>query len=137
MVAPLTEATWARIVAQALQELPVRQIAAEVGRSTGSVSNVCRLAGVELDHRQTQTAADTRRVNARARRTELADELLSVARGELARLRRPHTEYWGVGGQDPTVLSVTMPEPPPRGRRDLIAGAMALVDRNIRLVTPG
>lgn len=31
------------------------------------------------------------------------------------------------------VLSVTMPEPPPRARRDLILGAMALVDRHARL----
>jgi Homeodomain-like domain len=130
---PLSDAKRARIIALAQQELSVRQIAAEVGCSTGSVSNVCRLAGVQLDHRQTQAAAEARTVSARMQRVELADELIAVARGELARLNRPHTEYWGVGGQDPTVLSVVMPEPPPRGRRDLISGAMALVDRHIKL----
>jgi len=31
------------------------------------------------------------------------------------------------------VLSQTMPEPPPRARRELINGAMALVDRHLRL----
>ena len=112
----------------------MRQIAAEVGCSTGSVSNVCRLAMVPLDHSRTRAAADARQVTAKARRAELADELLALARDELARLRRPHTEYWGVGGQEPTVLSVTMPEPPPRARRDLISGAMSLVDRHVRLV---
>jgi precorrin-6B methylase 2 len=134
MTAPLSDAKRARIIVLAQQELSVRQIAAEVGCSTGSVSNVCRLAGVQLDRAQTQAAAEVRTVSARAQRAQLADELLAVARAELARLRRPHAEYWGVGGQDPTVLSVTMAEPPPRARRDLISGAMALVDRHIKLI---
>lgn len=111
----------------------MRAIAAEARCSTGSVSNVCRLAGIPLDRGRTQAAAVVRRTEATARRAELADELLALARGELARLGRPHAEYWGVGGSAPTVLSVTMPEPPPRARHDLIRGAMALVDRAVRL----
>lgn len=130
----LSDEKRARIIALAGQELPVRQIAAEVGCSTGSVSNVCRLAGIPLDRGRTRAAAEVRRAAAKAVRAELADELLALARDELQRLRRPHTEYWAVGGQEPTLLSVTMPEPPPRARRDLIAGAMALVDRHARLV---
>jgi len=88
---------------------------------------------VRLDGSRTQAAADARRAGARERRAALADELLELARDELARLRRPHTEHWGVGGSSPSVLSVTMPEPPPRARRDLISGAMQLVDRHAKL----
>ncbi|MFC9637139.1 helix-turn-helix domain-containing protein [Streptomyces mirabilis] len=131
---PLSDEVRARIIALAEQELSVRQIAAEVGCSTGSVSTVCRLAGVQLDRRRTQTATRARQVQAAAVRAELSDELLAMARDELLRLRRPHTEYWGVGGKEPTVLSVAMPEPPPRARRDLIGGAMALLDKHLRLV---
>ncbi|WP_055491696.1 hypothetical protein [Streptomyces sp. TP-A0356] len=131
---PLSDEQRAQIIALAQQEFPVRQIAAEVGSSTGSVSTVCRLAGVVLDRRQTQAATRARQVDAAARRAELAEELLALSRDELARLRRPHTEYWGVGGSTPTVLSRTMPEPPPRARRDLIGGAVALLDRYMRLI---
>ena len=134
---PLSDETRERIIALALQELPVRQIAAEAGCSTGSVSNVCRLAGIPLDKGQTQAAAAARKVQAEANRTELAAELAALARDELARLRRPHREYWGVGGAAPVVLSQLMPEPPPRARRDLIAGAMALVDRSEKLRQAG
>lgn len=124
-----------RIIALAQQELPVRAIAAEVGCSTGSVSNVCRLAGIPLDRGRTRAATEARQADARADRAELAAELVSLARDELARLRRPHTEYWGVGGSEPVVLSQLMPEPPPRARRELISGAMALVDRHVKLTT--
>jgi hypothetical protein len=95
---------------------------------------VCRHAGIPLDRDRTRVAAEARQTVTKARRAELADELLILARDELVRLRRPHTEYWGVGGREPTVLSVTMPEPPPQTRRDLIGGAMSLVDRHPRLV---
>lgn len=112
----------------------MRTIAAEAGCSTGTVSNVCRLAGIPLDKGRTRAAAEARRTAAKAVRAELADELLVLARDELARLRRPYTQYWGVGGREPAVLSVTMPEPPPSARRDLISGAMSLIDRHARLV---
>lgn len=111
----------------------MRQIAAEVGCSTGSVSNVCRLAGIPLDKGQTRAAAAARKVQAETDRAELAAELAALARDELARLRRPHREFWDVGGAEPVVLSQLMPEPPPRARRDLISGAMALVDRHLKL----
>ena len=131
--APLSDETRARIVALAQQELPVRMIAAEAGCSTGSVSNVCRLAGIPLDRGKTKSATQARQADTAARRAELAADLLALARDELARLRRPHTEYWGVGGKDPTVLSAVMAEPPPRSRRDLISGAMALIDRHMKI----
>ena len=111
-----------RIIALAQQELPVRAIAEEVGCSTGSVSNGCRLAGIALDRGRTRAATEARQADARAARVELAAELVALARDELARLRRPHTEYWGVGGSEPVVLSQLMPEPPPRARRELITG---------------
>jgi hypothetical protein len=130
---PLPDAVRARIIALAEQELPVRQIAAEVGCSTGSVSMVCKHAGVQLDRSRTRVATQARTAQVAARRAELADELLDLAHGELLRLRRPHTEYWAAGGQQPTLLSVTMPEPPPRARRDLISGAMALLDRHLKM----
>jgi len=130
---PLTDETRAKIIALALQELPVRVIAAEAGCSTGSVSKVCRLAGVVLDRSRTAAATEARRADAAAHRAELSAELLALSRDELARLSRPHTEYWGIGGAAPAVLSKTMSEPPPRARHDLIRGAMALLDRSIRL----
>jgi AraC-like DNA-binding protein len=130
---PLSDAVRARIIALAEQELSVRQIAAEVGCSTGSVSTVCRLAGVQLDRSRTRVATQARTAQVAARRAELADELLDLAHGELLRLRRPHTEYWPVGGQQPTLLSVAMPEPPPRARKDLISGSMALLDRHLKM----
>jgi hypothetical protein len=132
---PLSDETRARIIVLAQQEFPVRAIAAEVGCSAGSVSNVCRLAGIPLDRGRTRAATEARQADAAAARAELAAELVALARDELARLRRPHTEYWGVGGSEPTVLSQLMPEPPPRARRDLISGAMALVDRHVKLTT--
>jgi hypothetical protein len=130
---PLSDETRVRIITLAQQELPVRAIAAEVGCSIGSVSNVCRLAGIPLDRGRTKAATEARQADARAARAELAAELVALARDELARLRRPHTEYWGVGGSEPVVLSQLMPEPPPRARRELISGAMALVDRHVKL----
>jgi transposase-like protein len=130
---PLSDETRERIIALATQEMSVRAIAAAVGCSTGSVSNVCRLAGIPLDKGQTRAAAAARKVQAETDRAELASELAALARDELARLRRPHREYWGVGGAEPVVLSQLMPEPPPRARRDLISGAMALVDRHLKL----
>jgi hypothetical protein len=69
----------------------VRQIAAEAGCSIGSVSNVCRLAGIPLDKGHKRAVAAARKVQAEADRAELA----ALARDELARLRRPHREYWG------------------------------------------
>ena len=129
----LSDETRARIIALAQQELPVRAIAAEVGCSIGSVSNVCRLAGISLDRGRTRAATEARQADARAARAELAADLVALARDELARLRRPHTEYWGVGGSEPVVLSQLMSEPPPRARRDLITGAMAPVDRHVKL----
>jgi hypothetical protein len=129
----LSDETREQIIALAMQELPVRQIAAEAGCSTGSISNVCRLAGIPLDKGHTRAATAARKTQAEADRVELAAELAALARDELARLRRPHREYWGVGGADPVVLSALMCEPPPRARRDLIAGAMALIDRSEKL----
>lgn len=111
----------------------MRQIAAEVGCSTGSVSAVCRLGGVVLDKSRTRAATAARTAQLAAGRTELAAELELLARDELLRLRRPHVEYWAVGGREPVVLSAAMPEPPPRARRDLISGAVALLDRSLRL----
>ena len=86
-----------------------------------------------LDRGRTRAATEARQADARAARAELAADLVALARDELARLRRPHVEYWGVGGSEPTVLSQLMPEPPPRARRDLINGAMAMVDRHLKL----
>src|SRR5262249_19009170 len=119
---PLSDETRARIIALALQELPVRAIATEVGCSAGSVSNVCRLAGIPPARGGPGAGTEAGRADTAAAGAELAAELLALARDELARLRRPHTEYWGVGGSEPVVLSQLMPEPPPRARRDLIAG---------------
>jgi len=134
---PLSDETRERIIALAMQEMSVRQIAAEAGCSIGSVSNTCRLAGIPLDKGQTRAATAARKMQAAADRADLAAELAALARDELARLRRPHREYWGVGGSEPTVLSQLMPEPPPRARRDLIMGAMALVDRSEKLRQAG
>jgi hypothetical protein len=83
----------------------------------------------EMSVRAIAAAAAAQKVQAEADRAELA----ALARDELARLRRPHREYWGFGGATPVVLSQLMPEPPPRARRDLIARAMALVDRSEKL----
>ena len=134
---PLSDEAKARIIELAEQELPVRQIAAEVGCSTGSVSKVCKRAGIQLDRSRTQAAADAHRVSAAARRAELADELLAIARDELRRLRRTHTETGASEAgadhpvrQDAGTAALSAPRPDQcDGLIDRHASLLALKDR--------
>ncbi len=66
--AALSDEARALIIALAQQELSVRAIAARAGCSTGSVSNVCRLAGIPLDRGKTRAATEAKQAGMRARR---------------------------------------------------------------------
>lgn len=88
MPAPLTEDQKQQIVALHGQNVSRNEIARKVGVSAGTVTNVCRAAGLLFDRSMTKKATEVKQIDAKALRASLAGDALQVAKEAQQALRR-------------------------------------------------
>jgi len=86
--APLTEDQKQQIVALHGQNVSRNEIARKVGVSAGTVTNVCRAAGLLFDRSMTKKATEVKQIDAKALRASLAGDALQVAKEAQQALRR-------------------------------------------------
>jgi len=109
---PVTDAERERVAALHADGLSCAAIARELGRSRSTISRIARDAGLPFDRAQTRTATAARQVDAKARRTALAERALDSADEMERRALAAET------GRD---------------ARDYAAAYATFVDRHIRL----
>lgn len=96
---PITDQQRADVLRLAREgTLSRNQIAKDVGVSAGSVTNICKAAGVSFDRAATEVAVRSRKADLAARRAELQLRLLVEAEDALAQLHKPVT-YWASGSR--------------------------------------
>lgn len=88
---PLTDDERNLIIELAEQGLGRNEIAAEVGRSAGTVTKVVKAAGLAFDREQTRVATEARRLDLAAVRTLLEQESWVQFGSVLKRLEQPAT----------------------------------------------
>lgn len=114
MAAPVTDAERRRVAELHADGLSCAAIARDLGRARSTVSKVCAAAGLLFDRAQTATATEARQVDAKARRTELAN----LAIDDAHEMRR---------------RALALPPDDGRNARDFASAYATFVDRHIRL----
>lgn len=111
------------------------EIAAELGRPTGTITKIARSFDPPLTFDRTNTAAATqaRQADLAARRVAFASVLQDVAEREVAKMTRPHL-YFDWGGKEHDFDTYTASEPTPADKRALMLTAGAAIDRSLKLV---
>lgn len=127
---PLTDAERARIVELCEAGWTCNAIAAEVGRSSNTISRVAREHGHRFGSVQAERAREARSDYGAGRRAEWASKAMGEALDLLEQLHRPHLAF-NFGGRDNTYEEHELEEPPVREKRDLVLAAQALM-REIR-----
>jgi hypothetical protein len=108
-------------------------IAREIGRSTWTVTKLGRELGLDWDRAATAAATAARVVDAKARRAQLALDLL----GDAERLRRQLWEPCVVhafGGKENTYAEHVVSEPPFADKRNIMASVQLAANTSARLV---
>lgn len=110
------------------------ECAKALGRSKGTIHAKAKALGLDWDRERVAAATQAKVRDARARRAELAVNLLD----DVARLRAElfaETEYaQAVGGMDPRVLRWTMSKPTPPDQLKIMQAVGAGIDRHLKLV---
>lgn len=128
---PVTQAERDRIAELHARGLKRNEIAREIGRSRGLVSRVCADLGLTFDRTMVAAATEARKVDARARRAQLALDLLDDVTELRARLHAPYT-VWRIGN-DGDLMTGTLARPDARDQRDLMMAVGTAIDRSLKL----
>lgn len=99
MGAPLSDEDRDRIRQLHADGLSRNAIAAEIGRSAGVVTKVCQQLGLSFDRSATKAAVEAAVVDAKSKRTQLANDLLDDAAKIRAQLWE-RCRVYSFGGRD-------------------------------------
>lgn len=109
------------------------EIARRVGISAGSVTNICRDAGLTFDRSETKQATEARAVDLAAGRIRLAEKMLAASEDMLDRIDDEYVVY-NFGGKDNTFEQRTLDSAPVEVRRNVITTAGITFDKLTRIV---
>lgn len=121
------------VLALHAEGLARNEIARRVGISAGSVTNICRDAGLTFDRSETKQATEARAVDLAAGRIRLAEKMLAASEGMLDVIDGPY-EVYNFGGKDNTFESRVLDSAPVEVRRNIITTAGITFDKLTRIV---
>lgn len=129
----ISEDQKAQVLALHTEGLARNEIARRVGISAGSVTNICRDAGLTFDRSETKQATEARAVDLAAGRIRLAEKMLAASEGMLDVIDGPY-EVYNFGGKDNTFESRVLDSAPVEVRRNVITTAGITFDKLTRIV---
>lgn len=132
MAAPLTDDDRERIRQLHADGLSRNAIAAELGRSAGVVTKVCKQLGLSFDRAATKAAVEAAQVDAKAKRTQLANDLLDDAAKIREQLWQPALVY-SFGGKDNTYAQMWHDKPDFASQLKIVQAAKAALDGSLRI----
>jgi hypothetical protein len=109
------------------------EIARRTGIAAGSVTNICRAAGLTFDRSETKQATEARAVDLAAGRIRLAEKMLAASEDMLDTIDGPY-EVYNFGGKDNTFESRVLDSAPVEVRRNVITTAGITFDKLTRIV---
>ena len=133
MAKPLTQAQRDKIIELHKAGLSRNDIARTSGVSAGTVTNVCRAAGLSFDRSATKVASEAKRVDLADARLNLAQRLNTAALDMLDMLDKPFTVF-NFGGKDNTFASEVLDTVPVDARRTIITSTAIVFDKISRIV---
>lgn len=129
----LSEDQKAQVLALHAEGIARNEIARRLGISAGSVTNICRHAGLTFDRSETKQANEARQVDLAAGRLRLAEKMLSASEDMLDVIDGPY-EVYNFGGKDNTFESRVLDSAPVEVRRNIITTAGITFDKLTRIV---
>ncbi|MGN7947491.1 hypothetical protein ACTJKH_01965 [Microbacterium sp. 22215] len=123
----------ARVLAFHTEGLARNEFARRVGISAGSVTNICRDAGLTFDRSETKQATEARQVDLAAGRIRPAEKMLAASEDMLDRIDDEYVVY-NFGGKDNTFEQRTLDSAPVEVRRNVITTAGITFDKLTRIV---
>lgn len=115
------------------QGLARNEIARRVGISAGSVTNICRDAGLTFDRSETKHATEARQVDLAAGRIRLAEKMLAASEAMLDDIDGEYLVY-NFGGKDNTYTEHLLDSAPVEVKRNIITTAGITFDKLTRIV---
>lgn len=132
-MAQITDDQKTEVLALHAEGIARNEIARRVGISAGSVTNICRDAGLTFDRSETKQATEARQVDLAAGRIRLAEKMLAASEGMLDVIDGPY-EVYNFGGKDNTFESRVLDSAPVEVRRNIITTAGITFDKLTRIV---
>lgn len=109
------------------------EIARRIGISAGSVTNICRDAGLTFDRSETKQATEARQVDLAAGRIRLAEKMLAASEDMLDRIDDEYLVY-NFGGKENDYNEHLLESAPVEVRRNIITTAGITFDKLTRIV---
>lgn len=103
-------------------------IAATTGVGAGTVSRICKAAGLTFDRTATRAAVAAHAIDAKARRAELKELLLEDAHRLRKQLWEP-ARLVNFGGKDNTLAETTLTEPLFADKKNILSAVGIAVDK--------
>lgn len=129
----ISETQKAEVLALHGQGISRNEIARRTGIAAGSVTNICRAAGLTFDRSETKQATEARAVDLAAGRIRLAEKMLAASEDMLDAIDGPY-EVYNFGGKDNTFESRVLDSAPVEVRRNVITTAGITFDKLTRIV---
>lgn len=112
---------------------PRNDIARQTGISAGSVTNICRDAGLSFDRSATKQATAARSVDLAAGRIRLAEKMLAASESMLDKIDDEYLVY-NFGGSENTYREHLLESAPVEVKRNIITTAGITFDKLTRIV---
>ncbi|HEX3781690.1 MAG TPA: GcrA family cell cycle regulator [Pseudonocardiaceae bacterium] len=129
---PLTDAEVEQIRVLHGQGMSRNEIAAQVGRSVGSVTNVASRLGLSFDRTATKAATAAKVADARSKRAEEMNALLDDARRLRLQLFEPCLVH-SFGGKDNTYAEAHLQQPPFADQAKIMQAYNLAMSNSLRL----
>lgn len=107
-------------------------IAKEAGVSVGSVTNICKKAGLDFDRTHTRAAVAAHAIDMKAARQQLMFDLMGDAQRLRQQLWQP-AKVISFGGKDNTLAETTLDEPQFVDKKNILSAVGIAVDRVVKL----
>lgn len=132
-MARITDAQRQQVTDLHARDLSRNEIARIVGISAGSVTSICKAAGLSFDRSATKRATEARQVDLAAARVRLAEKMLHRSEEMLDALDKPYLVY-NFGGRDNDYNEHTLDSAPVEVRRNAVVTAGITFDKLTRIV---
>lgn len=129
----ISEDQKAEVLALHAEGLARNEIARRVQISAGSVTNICRDAGLTFDRSETKQATEARQVDLAAGRIRLAEKMLAASEDMLDRIDDEYLVY-NFGGKENDYNEHLLESAPVEVRRNIITTAGITFDKLTRIV---
>ena len=107
-------------------------IAKEAGVSAGTVTNICRAAGLDFDRTATRAAVAARVIDLKDRRQQIMADLMGDAEKLRKQLWEP-ARLVNFGGKDNTLNETTLNEPLFVDKKNIMSAVGIALDRVVKL----